>query len=82
MNIYKIKINEHENNEYYELTEEDFFPPQDDRICNFVSYFNEDCEGYLEYIEWFWDFYGNDIYDDCDEYIENNCEYKFCEYIF
>lgn len=63
MKVYKIC-----DVEYFELTEEDFLPPCDDRRrCS------SECpgEGYYGYTEWFWDFYGSEVWDDCEEVIED-----------
>lgn len=49
----------------YEITELDFYPPQDDRC--YVSGV-EDVDGgdsFADYSEWFWGVYGSEIYDDC-----------------
>ena len=85
MNVYKIEIDGCGNEnmvEHYELTEEDFFPPEDGRFGSFSMYFGDDCESYWEYAEWFWDFYGSDVYDNCDDMYEDRCEYKVCGYVF
>ena len=50
----------------FELTEEDFYPPQD---CRFYASGVEDIEGgdcFCEYAEYFWEAYGREIYDDAD----------------
>lgn len=47
----------------YELKEEDFYPPKDDRIHEFGI---DDIDGgdtYDEYLEYFWDNYEKYIYD-------------------
>jgi hypothetical protein len=53
---------------FYELTENDFFPPADDRVytslvCDVVG-----GDTFAEYAEHFWDTYGCEIYDDFLEY--------------
>lgn len=49
--------------EYYELDEYDFYPPEDDRMyCSCI----DDIEGgdnYDDYVKWFWKEYENDIYN-------------------
>ena len=49
--------------EYYELDEYDFYPPEDDRLhCSCI----DDIEGgdnYDDYVKWFWKEYENDIYN-------------------
>lgn len=49
---------------YGVLTEEDFYPPADERcyrsgICNAPN-----GEGYYDYAKTFWNRYGEDLYDD------------------
>ena len=64
------------------FTEEDFSQHAYCWPCASEMSFGNDCEGCREYAEWFWDFYGSDVYDDFDESIEHGCGYKVIEYIF
>ncbi len=47
----------------YELTEEDFYPPEDLRLCESLV---EDIDGgdcYADYVEYFWSSYEGHIFD-------------------
>lgn len=84
MEMYKIESikNEDLNTiDYYELDEEGRMSYNDGVICTSDMFFEEGCESAWEYAEWFWNFYGNEIYDDLDLQIDSDYEYKIYEYI-
>lgn len=52
---------------YYELSEEDFYPPEDDRIlASCVDGFDriDGVDDFEEYSRWFYDSYGDDVFGD------------------
>lgn len=51
---------------FYELSERDFYQPYDERcyVSN-IENINGDMNFY-EYLEWFWEEYGYELYDDID----------------
>ena len=55
---------------------------KDGVVCTYDMFFGDECESACEYAEWFWDFYGSDVYDDLDVVFDNCFEYKVYEYIF
>lgn len=59
----KEKI-EQELESYYELTEQDFYPPQDDRVYTSGIDDIEGGDNFAEYAEYFWEEYGYELYDD------------------
>ena len=59
----KEKI-EQELESYYELTEQDFYPPLDDRVYTSGIDDIEGGDNFAEYAEYFWEEYGHELYDD------------------
>ena len=49
--------------EYYEIDEYDFYPPEDDRLYCSGSDDVEGGDNYDDYVKWFWKEYENDIYN-------------------
>jgi hypothetical protein len=47
----------------YEITEKDFYPPEDTRLYN--SYIEDiyDGDNFDDYIKWFYECYGDEIFD-------------------
>ena len=47
----------------FEITEKDFYPPEDKRLYNSVVEDIHNGDSFAEYIKWFFDNYENDIFD-------------------
>lgn len=65
----EIKMDEHtKDNEdyldgYYELTERDFYPPEDTRVYASSIDDIDDGDNFAEYAEYFWETYENHLFD-------------------
>ena len=72
VNDIRIKMSEHEKNnesyldDYYELMEIDFYPPEDPRVYASGIYDIDGGDTFTEYAEYFWETYGHEIYDEID----------------
>ena len=57
-----------ESDSIFELDEKSFLPPEDPRV--YISGIKDVYRGdtFAEYAEYFWEAYGNEIYDDLDSY--------------
>lgn len=62
----KIEKLEYELKNYYDLTEQDFYPPQDDRVYTSGIDDIEGGDSFAEYAECFWEEYGHELYDDIE----------------
>ena len=61
--IYSNSIIELEIFNCYELTEIDFYPPEDTRLYQSGIEDIEDGDNFEEYVEYFWDMYEDELYD-------------------
>lgn len=48
---------------YYEITEKDFYPPEDIRLYNSGIDDIDDGDNFEDYAKWFYDNYGYEIFD-------------------
>lgn len=57
------KINDIESMNNYELTEQDFYPPEDTRLYTSGIDDVNDGDSFAEYAEYFWDTYEDELFD-------------------
>lgn len=62
----QIEKLEQELKDYHELTEQSFYPPQDDRVYASGIDDIDGGDNFAEYTEYFWETYGHELYDDVD----------------